>query len=101
MCGHLVWLGEDVRSASWRRRCIQPSWMGRVCQVGREPNLEHRNQKHAHHWGTAVHLASAEGELRHGSRVGLGRCKDPECPKEQGLYPTGDQDLPGILSGRR
>ena len=62
MGGHLVWLGEDVRSASWRRG-IQPSGMGRVCQVGREPNPRHRSQKDAHTGGSAAHAAGAEGKL--------------------------------------
>lgn len=51
--------------------------------------------------GSAAHLDSAEGNLRQGSGVGLGRCKDLERPKKQGLYPTGDRELLGILSGRR
>ena len=63
MGGHLVWLGEDVRSASWRRRGIQPSGMGRVCQVGRESNPRHRSQKDAHTGGSAAHVAGAEGKL--------------------------------------
>lgn len=94
--------GGGCQEGFREERCVQPCGMGRGVPGGQMPKVKVQKSETSHITGASVaHLVGAGGNTGCGSRVGMGRCKGPGMPQGAGLYPAGDWELPGILSGRR